>query len=87
MMSLLLLQMHEPHHMDDGWGWGGFLTILFWIVLFGLVIAMIWFLFKRGGRSAGGPSRESPEEILDRRYAEGKIDEEEYRRKKQELQS
>lgn len=77
--------------MDDGWGWGGgILSILFWVILFGLVIAMIWFLFKRGG--GRGPSgttapKESPREVLDRRYAEGKIDEEEYRRKKEELQS
>jgi|GEM_PF-946063 len=92
-MELLLLQMHQPRHMDDGWSWGwggGILGILFWVILFGLVIAMIWFLFKRGGgRGTSGrtTSQESPREVLDRRYAEGKIDEEEYRRKKEELQS
>lgn len=47
---------------------------------------MIWYLFNRSRRSAAGPTRESPRETLDRRYAEGKIDEAEYRRRKEELQ-
>ena len=84
---LLLQQMPQPHHMDDTWGWGGgYLTIIFWIVLFALVMLMIWYLFKRN-RRPGTTTRESPRETLDRRYAEGKIDEDEYRRRKEELQS
>ncbi len=82
---LLLQQMPHPHH--DSWGWGGgYLTILFWVVLFGLVMLMIWYLFRRGRRPNGDATRESPRETLDRRYAEGKIDEAEYRRRKEDLQ-
>ena len=66
-----------------GWMWGmHWLWWIFWVAVAALVI---WALVSAvgGGRSDGGPSgrpeRESAEEALRRRYADGEIDEEEYR--------
>lgn len=65
-----------------GWMWGmHWLWWIFWIALAGL---LIWALVSAvGGSDSNGPSRrpdrESPEETLRRRYAEGEIDEEEFR--------
>ena len=77
-------------HMMWGGGygvWGGFGMILFW----GLIIAVAVFAFRaltgsRGGGTRGGETRDAME-ILKERYARGEIDEDEFRRRKQELQS
>ncbi len=66
----------------DGWMTfgGGYMWIL-WIVL---LLIVIWAL-----RGTLGGDKESPEsalEILKKRYAKGEIDEEEYERRKSELQ-
>jgi putative membrane protein len=78
-------------YVADGWhhGWGGpwfLLFPLFW----GLVILGIVWIVRgsppwRRGRSVGrsvGPRTESGIEILERRFAEGEIDLEEYRKRR-----
>ena len=67
------------------WEWhsfgGGFMWI-FWI----LIIFAIAMLFKAGGSdSNSGQPRETALEILEKRYARGEIDEEEFQRRKKEL--
>ena len=59
---------------DWGFGMG-----LGWIVPLLFVFALFYLI-----RSGSG-DKESPREILDRRYANGEIDEEEYKRKKEQL--
>ena len=58
---------------------------LFWIVLIGLVVFLVVRLLPGGGRSNHAPSApgprtvESAEQILDRMFATGEIDEQTYR--------
>ncbi len=64
--------------MGPGW----IFMILFWgAVVVGLVLAVRWFLPRRPGRR-----RETPLEILERRYAAGEISKEEYERMRRELE-
>jgi putative membrane protein len=64
-----------------GWGWP-FLMGLFWLVLLGVIIYLVVRLLPSGGSGAGRPSgppaTETPEDILDRRFARGEIDLETY---------
>jgi putative membrane protein len=64
---------------DNGWGWGAgigmFVMVLFWG---GLIALGVWAV----ARLTRGESRpmplESPRQILDRRFASGEIDAEQY---------
>ena len=75
---------------DFGHGFfgGGFMWI-FWILL---IVLLVWVVkmvadSASGGRSDGGSKKqESAMEILDKRFARGEIDEEEYHRRRQELE-
>jgi putative membrane protein len=62
-----------------GMGYGAWAFMgLFWLVLLGVIIwAVVRLLPARAGD--GYRERESPEEILDRRFARGEIDVETYR--------
>ncbi|MDZ7711364.1 MAG: SHOCT domain-containing protein [Roseovarius sp.] len=64
-----------------GW-WGGIGMILFW----GLIIAVAVFAFRALTDSRSGQTRDAMD-ILKERYARGEIDEDEFKRRKQELQS
>ena len=76
-------------HGDVGWGWMSVMMVgmvLFW----GAVIFGIFWLIRgtSGSGSAGGAapvSRETPVEILERRFAEGAISAEDYRERRQVL--
>ncbi|MGC1214810.1 MAG: hypothetical protein WA890_26575 [Micromonospora sp.] len=73
--------------MGYGWGMGlgGWIFMaLFWIVLLGLIVWGVGVLLPRA-RSGEGGRRERPEEILDRRFALGEIDIEQYRRAREDL--
>lgn len=75
--------------MMDGGGMffgGGFMWI-FWIILF---VAIIWAVkaAMTGGNSneSNSSNSESPMELLRKRYANGEIDEEEFNRRRNELE-
>jgi putative membrane protein len=70
-----------------GMGYGMWMFMgLFWLVLLGLIIwAVVRLLPAR--RDGSGPDRESPEEILDRRFARGEIDIETYQAQRAALAS
>lgn len=73
--------------MGYGWGMGmgGWIFMaLFWIVLLGLIVWGVAALLPRA-RSEQGGRPERPEEILDRRFALGEIDIEQYRRARENL--
>ena len=68
----------------DGWmGFGGGLMWFFWI----FVIVAIVMLLRTGPDKRSSNDRETPLEILQKRYARGEIDEEEFRRRKAELEN
>ena len=64
----------------SGWGWVMMsFGLVFWLALIGLLFWAIseWATKRDTGRPS---SAESPREILDRRFARGELDLEEYRR-------
>ncbi len=74
--------------MGYGWGMGllGWIFMgLFWLLVIGLVVWAVMALLPgaRGGGVVG--RRETPEEILDRRFALGELDGEQYRKAREEL--
>jgi putative membrane protein len=78
--------------MGYGWGMGagGWIAMtVFWIALLVLVVWGVTRLLPSGGRGSdtGAPRAETPEEILDRRFALGEIDEETYQRMRTQLTS
>ena len=74
----------------DGMGTGGMMMwMLLWAVVALAVLALaaagvVW-LVRRSGPE-GGHRPESPEEILKRRYASGEIDEDEFLRRRADMQ-
>lgn len=71
------------------WGWDGMtaggwmLMAVFWVAVIAFIVWAVVGLSR--GRSDGGAHRETPEEILDRRFASGELDAEEYRERREEL--
>lgn len=76
--------------MGYGWGFeaGGWIfMLLFWVALIALIVwAVARLLPSSRTRETDRRERaETPEEILDRRFAAGEIDPEEYRRARDQL--
>jgi putative membrane protein len=74
------------------WGWDGmaaggwvFMTVL-WVVVIGGIVWAVAALFPRG-RYRDELRRDTPEDILDRRFAQGELDAESYRDMREELRS
>jgi len=71
---------------EGGWGFGmGIGMWIFWILLIVIVVALV----KMAGPGSGSPPStpdKSPMEILKTRYARGEIDEEEFNRRRRELE-
>ncbi len=73
-----------------GMGAGGWIAMtVFLIALLVLVVWGVTRLLPAAGRGpdAGAPRAETPEEILDRRFALGEIDEEAYQRQRTQITS
>lgn len=82
--------MYTPQGLGDrrGWMWGfgmglGGLTML---VFWGAVIAGIVLLVRQVGQGGSAASRETPIDVLKRRYAAGEITQEQYEQMKQDLE-
>lgn len=76
-------------HGDVGWGWMAAMMI-FMVLFWGAVIFGVVWLIRGGaqGRWSPGESsvgKESPLDILDRRFAEGAITEDDYRTRQEVL--
>ena len=76
--------------MHGGWGWGWMSLMMVMMVLFwGAIIAGIVWLIRAGASGRPVPerpvSKETPTEILDRRFAEGELSEEDYRARREVL--
>ena len=64
-------------HTMNGWGFGmGF----GWIIPLLFIFALFYFI-----NSNNNSNKESAQDVLDKKYANGEIDEEEYKRKKELL--
>ncbi len=73
--------------MGYGWGMGlaGWIFMgLFWLLVIGLVVWAVVALLP-GARAGGADRRETPEEILDRRFAQGELDAEQYRKAREAM--
>ena len=74
--------------MGDHMSWGGWGMMFGWTLILVVLILAVWAIADRwpGRREGGGGSGEDrAESVLRERYARGEIDEEEYRRKLDEL--
>jgi putative membrane protein len=83
MNALFATVFADWHH--DGPGWWIVFVPLFWILVIG---GLFYVLRSRGGwgppRFVAGP-RETALEVLDRRYAQGELDIDEYRERRSVL--
>jgi putative membrane protein len=71
-----------------GMGAGGWIAMtVFLIALLALVVWGVTRLLPARGADAAAPRAETPEEILDRRFALGDIDEETYQRQRTQIAS
>ena len=71
------------HMMDFGFGGG-----LMWMILLILVGLVIYFLFRASKlKGFDGENKETPLDILKRRYAEGEIIKEEFDRMKADIET
>jgi putative membrane protein len=84
-MTSLLAQ--QPWH--DGFHWWFPLVPLAWFLVFWLVVIFVARRFWWRGSWSGGPRGGAPsaEAVLGQRFAEGQIDEQEYRARLQVLRS
>jgi putative membrane protein len=68
-----------------GWGWM-MLTPLLWIALIAVIVwAAVRLTQRPSDQAAQQPRRETPQEILDRRFASGEIDADAYTRARDTL--
>jgi putative membrane protein len=82
-MTLVLLLADNWGMHDGDWGWG-WIPMMFGMVFFwgAIILGIVW--LARGGLDGGrGARRESPAEILDRRFAEGEISAEDYHERRE----
>lgn len=84
----LLVSARETGRTMMGYGWGmsagGWIAmVVFWVALIVLVVWLVARTFPGGQGRSGGPGgggvHETPEQILDRRFAAGEIDGDAYR--------
>jgi putative membrane protein len=75
-------------HGGLGWGWMALMMVVMVLFWGAVIVGIVWLI--RG--AASGPwlrersvSKETPAEILDRRFAEGEISEEDYRARREVL--
>jgi putative membrane protein len=80
----LLGQYHEHYGMMGGW-W----MWIMWIVGFILFVFLVFLLassFRNGGRGTPPTPRETPLDVLKKRYAAGEITREEYEQMRKDLE-
>jgi putative membrane protein len=75
--------------MHGSWGWGWMsLMIVMMLLFWGAIIAIVWLIrAAASGRpmSERPTSGETPAQSLDRRFAQGEIEEEDYRARREVL--
>ena len=66
-----------------GMGFGGGFMWIFWLIV---ILLVFWTVRAGTSRTDDQPRHQSPRELLDERFARGDIEEEEYRRRRSELE-
>jgi len=69
--------------VDGGMVFGGLFMWVLWLILIVIVIVVVKAFMGGGGRT----TPESPMDILRKRYARGEIDEEEFKRRRRDLET
>lgn len=69
---------------DGAWGWHWFGILLFWIIPV-VLIALLVAGFRQWPRDQREPGKETPIEILEKRYARGEISDQEFGKMKRML--
>ena len=64
-------------YWNDGWGWGAWLMMTIFMVVFWGLVAWVVVTLVRGSSGTQRP-RSSAEDILAERFARGELDEDEY---------
>ncbi len=84
-----------PWHMWSGWGWGGmFISIVFMLLFWGIIITLVFFAVRSlirssqsgGSREGSSTERQTPLEIIQERYARGEITRQEYQDMRHDLE-
>jgi putative membrane protein len=77
------------HGWDHMMGYGLYGGVIMWIILIAIAVVVIYFVFKQSKQSPNwmGPAKESPMDILKRRYAAGEISKEEFERLKKDIEN
>jgi putative membrane protein len=80
---------YDMQGWDHMMGYGGYGGIFMWLILLIVAVVIVYFLFMRHKQTgnAVGSEKESPAEILRRRYARGEISREEFERLKKDIES
>ena len=74
-------------NMHSGWGWfGGIFMLLFWVALILMIVVLVKWLASGSGSGAGAVRQSNALEILKERYARGEIEQEEFERKRREIE-
>ena len=74
------MRWHVPGMMGTGSMFMTFSSVLMWLLVIGVVVAVGVFAARQAR-----PAQPTAREVLDERYARGEIDEEEYRRRRHGL--
>lgn len=75
------------NEFHDGWMWG--MHGLWWVFWILITVAFVWMISRTGANTSNAPRpepKESPLEVLKRRYAEGELSTEEYEERKEHLE-
>ncbi len=74
-------------YYGPGFGMGGVLMMLFWVLIVVGVVLLVAWLARQAGVSSAGPGQESTAlEILKRRYARGEITKEQFEQMRRDLE-
>ncbi|HHI93396.1 MAG TPA: SHOCT domain-containing protein [Gammaproteobacteria bacterium] len=77
--------MNDTEYLGWSMGFGGLFMILFWgLIIFGIVAVVRW--LTGNGKNTGLPEQKTALDILKERYARGEIDEQEFQRKRRDLE-
>ena len=86
MSAVVMAQMWNGDHMGDGWWW---VMGIGWLVFLALIVVLVFLLIRHFTSTEGGTGRQrrAAEDVLADRFARGEIDEDEYRRRRDVLNS